>query len=109
MKVLNDYALQKLGKSENQPLLPQIITIQRGIRRWMVRTRLKRCIRDGVKFIRGIKAMQRFADRAPFQNFLHKYDFIHGAQIEIDLAKKEKKLNREMRIAAGEKVSDSSS
>jgi len=53
--------------------------------------------------------MQRFADRAPFQNFLHKYDFIHGAQIEIDLAKKEKKLNREMRIAAGEKVSDSSS
>ena len=75
----------------------------------MTRTRLTRCIRDGVKFIRAVKAMQRYADRTPFQKFLHNYDAIHGSQIDIDLVKKEKKKKREMKIEAGEQVSDSSS
>lgn len=53
--------------------------------------------------------MQSYADRTPFQKFLHNYDAIYGSQIEIDLVKKEKKKKREMKIEAGEQVSDSSS
>ena len=60
LRVLDDYALKKLANFEKEPLLPQVIRIQRAIRTFLVRTRLHRCVRDGIKFIRAMKAMSRF-------------------------------------------------
>ena len=65
LKVLDDYALSKLGVLENVPHLPQIVIIQRAIKGFLIRTRLTRCVRDCIKFIKAMKALQRFADRAP--------------------------------------------
>ena len=55
--MLDEYALQKLGKLENEPLLPQVVIIQRAIRSYLIRTRLTRCVRDGIKMVRAVKAM----------------------------------------------------
>ena len=74
LKVLDDYALQKLGVIENVPHLPQIVIIQRAIKGYLARTRLTRCVRDGLKFIRAMRVMQKLADRAPQANFFYKYD-----------------------------------
>lgn len=82
LKVLDDYALQKLGVLENVPHLPQIVIIQRAIRGFLIRTRLARCVRDGIKFIKAMGALQKFADRAPQKTFFYKYDCIHGEEIE---------------------------
>ena len=94
MKVLDEYALTKLGKLENQPLLPQVVTIQRAIRSFLIRTRLTRCVRDGMKMIKAVKAMQRYANQAPYQHFFAEYDEMFGERIEHDLLVKEKKAER---------------
>ena len=78
MKVLDEYALTKLGMLENEPLLPQVVIIQRAIRSYLIRTRLTRCVRDGMKMIKAVKAMQRYADQVPYQHFLSKYDEMYG-------------------------------
>ena len=57
LKVLDDYALRKLALLEKEPLLPWIIRIQRAFKSYLVSTRLKRCVRDGILFIKGVKAM----------------------------------------------------
>lgn len=77
---------------------------------------MARCVRDCVKLIRGMKAIQRFADRAPFQKFLVNFDRIHGNQMMIDRVERQKERefkermeDRQRRIDAGEAVSDTSS
>ena len=65
LKVLDDYALKKLAILEDEPLLPYIIRIQRAFRSFLVQTRLRRCVRDGLKFIRMIKNLADFEYRAP--------------------------------------------
>ena len=109
LKVLDEYALQKLGVLENEPLLPQVVLIQRAVRGWLARTRLTRCVRDGIKFCKAMRAMQNFANRAPQQHFFSQYDLAFGETIEADLKIKLKREEREKRIAAGENVSDTSS
>lgn len=64
LKVLDDYALKKLAKFEDEPLLPEIIRIQRAIKGYLAKTRLKRCVRDGIRLIHGVKAMERYALRS---------------------------------------------
>ena len=68
-----------------------------------------RCVRDGVKFIRGVKALQRYADRAPRKNFFCKVEEIYGDQIQVARELKAKLDERQRRIDAGEQVSDTSS
>ena len=92
LKVLDDYALKKLAKYEGNPILPEIITIQRAVRAWIIRTRLQRCVRRGIKFIKGIKAMTRFEQRAEQLSFFYKHDIIYRDDIEL---KKSKRLKRE--------------
>ena len=64
LKVLDDYALRKLAEFEKEPNLPEIIAIQRAIKSYLISTRLKRCIRDGIKMIRAMKAIEKFSRRA---------------------------------------------
>lgn len=66
-------------------------------------------MRDGIKFCKMVKAIQRFADRAPQTHFFHQYEITHGETIEAALKLKHKKDERERRIADGENVSDTSS
>ena len=56
-----------------------------------------------------MKALQRYADKAPYQHFFTAYDQVYGKDIEKDLKIRAKKEDRERRIAAGENVSDTSS
>ena len=67
LKVLDDYALEKLGVLEGTPHMRQIVLIQRFVRYFLRTTRLVRCVRDGCKLIRAVKAMERFRARAPYQ------------------------------------------
>ena len=59
--------------------------------------------------VKGMKALQKFADRAPYQTFFCQVEEIYGDQLQIDRQLKAKKQERERRIAAGEAVSDTSS
>ena len=82
LNVLDDYALKKLAKLEKEPLLPQVIRIQRAIRSFLVRTRLHRCVRDGIKFIRGMRAMARFEERSTQQQIFYRYELQHEEAIK---------------------------
>lgn len=46
LKVLDEYALEKLATYEDEPLLPNIVKIQRKIRSYLRTTRLQRAVRD---------------------------------------------------------------
>ena len=109
LRVLDDYALSKLGVVEREPKMRQIVFIQRQVRTFLRTTRLVRCVRDGMKMIRAVKAMQRFADRAPYQAFFMKFERVFRKQIELDRAKRAKQQRRQAKIDAGEAVSDTSS
>ena len=51
-------------------------------------------MRDGIKMIKGVKAMQRYADQAPYQHFFAGYDDVFGEEIEHELLVKEKKAEK---------------
>lgn len=94
LKVLDDYALKKLAAFEDEPLLPEIIRIQRAIRGYLAKTRLKRCVRDGIRFIHGMKAMQKFELRAQRQQFIYQYELSFREAIEQSTRKRLKKEER---------------
>ena len=109
LKVLDDYALRKLAKMEDEPLLPNIIRIQRFVKRFLVTTRLKRCTRDGIKFIKMMKAMAAFELRSQRSMFFYQHEMIWREDIEKLSRKRQRRAARLLRKAAGENVSDSSS
>ena len=109
LKVLDDYAIKKRSELEDEPELPNIIKIQRAIRSYLVRTRLQRCIRDGLKVVRAFKAMARFEARAEKANFFYEYEMRFQVDIQESTRKRKKAAERQARIDAGEVVSDSSS
>ena len=109
LKVLDDYALEKMAKLEKEPKLPKIIHLQRYIRSWLKTTRLTRCVTKILTLIRFKKVCQKFADRAPLKRFFYQYDVVHGEKIEKELKIKAKLEERERKFAAGEELSDTSS
>ena len=82
LKVLDDYALRKLALFENQPLLPNIIHIQRAIKSYLITTRLKRCVRDCIRLISGMKAISAFELRSQRQQLFNKHDSIWHEEID---------------------------
>ena len=109
LKVLDDYALEKMALLQKEPKLPKIIHLQRYIKSWLKTTRLTRCVTKMLRMIRFKNIMQRFADRAPLQRFFYQFDVVHGKEIERELRVKAKMEERERKLAAGEQVSDTSS
>ena len=74
LKVLDDYAIKKLSKIEEEPNLPAIIKIQRACKSYLISTRLRRAVRDVIKVNKFRAALQKFEERAPPQTFFYKYE-----------------------------------
>ena len=65
LKVLDDYAIKKLSKIEEEPNLPAIIKIQRASKSYLISTRLRRAVRDVIKVNKFRAVLEKFAERAP--------------------------------------------
>ena len=94
LKVLDDYALQKMTILHDDDRIPKIVQIQRYMRTYLRTTRLQRCVRAITKVVRAIRAMQRFSNRAPYQQFLYKFECVYGEEVEKNLASKARKKDR---------------
>ena len=62
---MDDYAIKKLSKIEEEPNLPSIIKIQRACKSYLISTRLRRAVRDVIKINKFQAALEKFAERAP--------------------------------------------
>jgi len=73
LKKLDDFSFRRLAVCDNIPILPQVIKIQRYIRSYLRKTRLKRCVRDGMKVWRMVQNLEALNTLTlmvrPFVNF----------------------------------------
>ena len=109
LKVLDDYSLRKLAFYEGEPLLPEIITIQREVRSWLRRTALHRCVYRGIKFIRGIKAIMRWEERLYPMTVFYRHEALFEADIKRKAHKRMRLRERETKAIETGYLSDSSS
>ena len=72
-------------------------------------TRLKRCVSRGLRFIRGLKAIARFEDRADRWILFYKHEVLFQEDIALAKIKRDKLNERIRKQLAGEELSDTSS